>query len=146
MKDNDRNVSAVYVLLDTRCRNKVAGFFTLSNCRIEPSTLPKNIARNLNKYPESGAIKLGRMARDDSYQDSDVGVKLVAHAFQRALQVANLSGSVALIVDAKNDRLVAWYQGLGFAILPDTPHTLFISNAKMQAYLAAVAAQIQAGN
>lgn len=144
VKDNNRNVSAVYVLLDTEHNHKIAGYFTLSNCRIVPDTLPGNVARKLNTYPDWGATKLGRMARDDSYHGSDIGTILVARAFYVALQVAELSGTVALVVDAKNDGLVSWYQDRGFISLLDASRTLFITNANMRAYLAAIESQMQA--
>jgi GNAT superfamily N-acetyltransferase len=144
VKDNNRNVSAVYVLLDTESNQKIAGYFTLSNCRVVPGTLPGNVARKRNAYPDWGATKLGRMARDESYHGSDVGTILVARAFQVALRVAELSGTVALIVDAKNDRLVSWYHDRGFMPLLDASRTLFIMNANMRAYLAAIELQIQA--
>jgi len=144
VKDNNRNVSAVYVLLDTDRDRKVAGYFTLSNCRIVPDTLPGSVAKKLNAYPDWGATKLGRMARDDFYGGYDIGTVLVARAFRVALRVAELSGTVALVVDAKNDRLVAWYRGRGFIPFLNATRTLFMTNANMHAYLEAIESQLTA--
>ncbi len=63
VKDNNRNVSAVYVLIDTENDRKIAGYFTLSNARIVPQTLPRNVAKKLNTYPDWGATKIGRWKR-----------------------------------------------------------------------------------
>lgn len=137
-RDHARSVSAVHVLVDIERERKVAGYFTLSNSRIVPGELPPNIERKMNRYRDWGALKLGRMARDDSYRDEGIGAILVARAFDIALRIASDSGSIALIVDAKNDRLVRWYQDLGFTPFPDAQRALFITNAAMAAYLEAI--------
>lgn len=142
MRDNERNVAAVYVLLDTEHDRKVVGYFTLSNCRIVPGSLPRSLEKKLNKYPDWGALRLGRMARDDSYRGRGVGPILVACAFSIALQIAEASGTIALIVDAKNDDLVSWYQDLGFTPLLEAARTLFITNDAMRANLTAVDAHL----
>ncbi len=137
LRDHERNVSAVHVLLDSERDGKVAGYFTLSNARIVPGTLPKNVERKFNRYPDWGALKLGRMARDDSYEGQGIGPILIARAFDVALRIANDSGSIALTVDAKNAGLVAWYEALGFKRFIDAELRLFITNEAMIAYLAA---------
>lgn len=137
-RDHSRSVSAVHVLVDSERQRKVAGYFTLSNSRLVPDELPHNIERKLNRYPDWGALKLGRMARDDSSRDEGIGAILVARAFDIALRIASDSGSIALIVDAKNDRLVSWYQELGFTPFADAPRVLFITNAAMEGYLDAI--------
>ena len=141
-RDHSRNVAVIHVLVDVEDGRKIAGFFSLSNSRILPGTLPRNLERKLNRYPDWGALKLGRMARDDSYAGSAVGAILVARAFEIALRLANDSGSIALVVDAKNDRLVSWYQELGFTAFVDSARTLFITNAAMSAYLTAIEAAL----
>jgi ribosomal protein S18 acetylase RimI-like enzyme len=133
-RESDRNISAVYVLLDTEANGKIAGFFTLSNASVIPGNLPRSIAKRLPRYDSWGCVKLGRMARDDAYANRGMGPILVAHAFAAALTVAEYSG-FALLVDAKNDRLVSWYEALGFRQLMDRPRSLFIMNATMAAYL-----------
>ena len=138
-RDNDRNVSAVYVLVDTQQGERIAGFFAISNTSIFPAQLPGNIKKKLNLYDHWGALRLGRMARHDDYAGMDLGLILVARAFSTALAIAEHTGSVALLVDAKNDALVNWYAAAGFQSFPDTPPTLYIMNQTMAAYLAAMA-------
>jgi ribosomal protein S18 acetylase RimI-like enzyme len=137
-RENDRNVSAVYVIVDTQANRKIAGFFTISNATVIPESVPPAIAKRLPRYNSWGCVKLGRMARDDAYADQGLGPILVARAFAIALAISDSSGSFALLVDAKNDRLVSWYEELGFRRLLDHPRSLFITNSTMRAYLTAL--------
>lgn len=41
----------------------------------------------------------------------------------------------ALVVDAKNDSLTNWYEGVGFGRFVDKARTLLIMNQTTQAYL-----------
>ncbi len=75
------------------------------------------------------------MARHDDYLGQGVGVILVARALAVALSISETSGSFAMIVDAKNDKLAAWYESLGFQRLVDRPLALFVTNAAMATYL-----------
>jgi len=126
-------------LVDTQQGERIAGFFAISNTSIFPAQLPGNIKKKLNLYDHWGALRLGRMARHDDYAGMDLGLILVARAFSTALAIAEHTGSVALLVDAKNDALVNWYAAAGFQSFPDTPPTLYIMNQTMAAYLAAMA-------
>lgn len=137
-RENDRNISAVYVLLDTQANRKIAGFFTLSNATVIPEPVPPAIAKRLPRSESWRSVKLGRTARGDAYVDQGLGPILVARAFAIALAISESSGSFALLVDAKNDRLVSWYEKLGFRRLLDHPRSLFIMNSTMTAYLAAL--------
>jgi hypothetical protein len=117
----------------------VAGFFTISNTSIFPFQLPANITKKLNLYDHWGALRLGRMARHDDYAGLDLGLILISRVFSTALAIAEHTGSVAVVVDAKNDSLAGWYKEAAFAPFPDTPRTLYIMNRTMAAYLEAVA-------
>ncbi len=134
-RDNDRNISAVHVLLDTQAGRKIAGYFAVSNASVIPAAVPAQVAKKLPKYDSWGCVRLGRMARHDDYAGYEIGTILIARAFAAALSISETSGSFAMIVDAKNDTLVEWYSRLAFRPLLDSPRTLFITNATMAAYL-----------
>lgn len=48
-------------------------------------------------------------------------------ALKRSLDISNQLGSVAVIVDAKNEKAVAFYKGYGFIEFPDNNRRLFLS-------------------
>jgi len=137
-RENNRNVSAVYVLLDTSQGDRIAGCFTISNTTLIPARVPLDIAKKLPRYDSWGTVKLGRMARHDEYAGLGLGSILIVRAFSVALSIAEQSGSLALVVDAKNETLAAWYVSQGLRALPESPLTLFITNAQMAAFVEAL--------
>lgn len=130
-RDNSRHISAVYLLIDTTLDGRIAGYFTVSNTILVPDVVPADIAKRLPRYDSWGAVKLGRMARDDRYAEFSLGPVLLAEAFAIALSISEQSGSFALVVDAKNEQLAAWYAKHGLRRLLDAPRKLFITNANM---------------
>jgi ribosomal protein S18 acetylase RimI-like enzyme len=47
-------------------------------------------------------------------------------ALKRSFQVSHQIGIVAVIVDAKNERAIAFYKHFGFIQLPENAHKLFL--------------------
>jgi GNAT superfamily N-acetyltransferase len=69
---------------------------------------------------------LGRLAVAESHQGQGIGSLLVAYALQRVFRASELLAGYALMVDAKNDKTIHFYQTLGFIQLPDHPAKLFL--------------------
>jgi hypothetical protein len=59
----------------------------------------------------------------------------LAAAARRCLRAASEVGGVILIIDAKNERVAAWYASYGAVGLQDAPKTLVISLATFAAAL-----------
>ena len=108
-------MSAVYVLVDTRQDERIAGFFTISNTSIFPAQLPSNIKKKLNLYEHWGGLRLGRMARHDDYAGLDLGLILVARAFSTALAISQHAGSFAMWLTRKTTRLQVGIRQLVFS-------------------------------
>ncbi len=81
------------------------------------------------------AMLLGRMAVDDQYRGKKYGTILVEHAFAVCASLHEAAGFVALLVDAKTDRLVEYYEKHGFTRLLDRERGLFITVPTMIAIL-----------
>lgn len=82
------------------------------------------------------------MARHDDYKEHDLGTILLGLAFEQHLHVAERSAAFAMIVDAKNPRLAAWYTERGFTSFPDQFSKLFVMNQSMEDFLARVKAAL----
>jgi len=61
-----------------------------------------------------------------AYQGQGLGGQLLLVAGRRCLQAATEVGGVALIIDAKNQRVAAWYQQFGALAMLDHPLTLML--------------------
>jgi ribosomal protein S18 acetylase RimI-like enzyme len=120
-QDVRRRVSSCLVALRDEA---IAGFYTLASASIPATDLPKEITKRLPRYPLLPAIRIGRLAVDQKFQGQGVGGVMLVDAMLRALR-AEVVG-FTLLVDAKNERAVAFYRHYGFASLQSNSNTLFL--------------------
>jgi GNAT superfamily N-acetyltransferase len=104
---------------------RVLGFYTLSPASIEYSRTPALAKRGLGRY-DVPVFRLGRLAVDLSVQGRGLGGALLLRAAHRCIRVANEVGGVALLIDAKNERVARWYAGYGAVALLDAPLSLVL--------------------
>jgi ribosomal protein S18 acetylase RimI-like enzyme len=74
------------------------------------------------------AVRIGRLAVDQGFQGRGLGAALLADAAARTMKgdAAVFTLLVdAKLMDAKNNRAVAFYQRFGFRTLVSRPRTLF---------------------
>jgi len=127
-----KGVSMTFVLVDEGALSPkpVLGFFSLSLCEVVSRDLPARWAKRLpDRIP---AMRLGRLAVAKSRQGDGFGRILLVDAMMRVVAVADTAGGIGLFVDAKDDRVAAFYAKYGFQPLPDAPLTLFIPMATLR--------------
>lgn len=125
-QDVRKRVAAVYVL--TPDGKTIAGYYTLSQYAIDAGELPEELAKQLHvpKYDKRPATLLGRLARSEEFKGSGVGEILLVDALKRALEHSRKIASLAVLVDAKDEKGANFYRRYGFIDLPDHPNRLFI--------------------
>ncbi len=123
-QDMRRGVSRVFVAT-FEDPAEIAGFYTLSACTVEARNLPKELARKLPKHPLPAAL-IGRLAVGLRYQAQGLGKCLLMDALMRAMSASVSIGIFAVVVDAKNDKAVSFYEKYGFEAFPDVSKRLFI--------------------
>src|SRR5579863_1080960 len=104
--------------------SQVAAYYTLSAASIPLVDLPADETRRLPRYPTVPAVRIGRLAVDRKFQGRGLGAALLADAAIRSMK--GDAGAFTLLVDAKNDQAVAFYQRFGFRALASWPRTLFL--------------------
>ncbi len=102
----------------------VAGWYTIAAASIALVDLPPSETKRLPRYPTIPAARIGRLAVSEKFQGRGLGAALLADAAARTLQSA--AAAFALLVDAKNDGAVSFYQRFGFRTLVSQPRTLFL--------------------
>ncbi len=102
----------------------VAGFYTLSAASIPFVDLPPEEIKRLPRYPTLPAVRIGRLAVDERFQGRGLGAALLMNAAERTMRTD--AAAFTLLVDAKNDRAVAFYRRYGFRTLVSQPRTLFL--------------------
>jgi GNAT superfamily N-acetyltransferase len=104
---------------------RILGFYTLSPASLEYSRTPALAKKGLARY-DAPVFRLGRLAVDRTVQGRGLGGALLLRAADRCIRVAKEVGGVALLIDAKNDRAVRWYESYGALRLDDAPLSLVL--------------------
>jgi GNAT superfamily N-acetyltransferase len=132
LQDMRRRVAGCFVALnDARA---IVGFYTLAATAIATDALPPDLTKRLPRYPLVPAVLMGRLAVAIDHQGQGLGRALI---FDAAIRTDRLGiGAFAIIVDAKDDRAVSFYQSSGFALIPGESRRLFVP----------VATALRAGN
>ena len=122
-QDARKRIAAPFVLVEKNS-GFVAGYYTLSATRIKLGELPIEITKKLPKYPELPATLLGRLAVDQNHRQKGLGEMLLMDALYRSLQ--NEIATIAVVVDAKDDKACSFYEHYQFICFPDYSHRLFL--------------------
>jgi len=136
-QDQKRNVARVFVAVDDQ--HGVVGFYSLSSFTLVIDDLPDEIARKLPRYDTIPAALIGRLARDQKVRGQGIGELLLADAVRRILSASRSLAVFAIVVDAKDDHAVAFYEDFGFRRFPTRPSRLFLPTSTAAAALARAA-------
>lgn len=120
----ERDGAKTYVVLED---NHVIAYYTLVVGDVEWQDCPEEIRKGFGKYPVP-VLVIARLAVDSRFHDKGLGIGMLKDAFLRALQVSNIVGVAAVIVDAKDDQAKAYYERkeLGFKPMPCDSMRLYL--------------------
>lgn len=122
-QDVKRRLCNCFVATD-RDTGVIAAYYTLAASSVPIAALPEADTKRLPRYPLLPATLIGRLAVDNAYQGRQIGSALIVDALRRSAQAA--PASFTLLVDAKDDRAVAFYRKHGFIPLASRPISLFL--------------------
>ena len=119
-QDMRRRVASCFVAVDAT--GEIAGFYTIAASSLVLELLSAEQAKRLPRYPTVPAVLIGRLAVAKTHQGKRLGAALVADAILRTTRAEVMA--YAMIVDAKDDAAVGFYEHLGFARLRDDQRRL----------------------
>jgi GNAT superfamily N-acetyltransferase len=122
-QDIKRRVSACFVATDAHGR--MAGYYTLASASVLLVDLPEALGKKLPRYPSIPAVRMGRLAVDQSFKGIGLGAALLADALRRAVKAE--IAAYAFLVDAKDQDAASFYAHHGFMALPDQALCMFIA-------------------
>jgi GNAT superfamily N-acetyltransferase len=128
-QDIRRRIANCFIAVEVATR-QVAAYYTLSAASIPLVDLPPEDIKRLPRYPTLPAVRIGRLAVDERFQGRGLGAAMLMNAAHRTLHAD--AAAYTLLVDAKSDRAVAFYQRYGFRPLASQPRTLFLPLATAQ--------------
>lgn len=115
---------------------RILGFYSLSPASIDYARTPVLAKKGLARY-DVPVFRLGRLAVDRAEQGQGLGGQLLLAAGRRCLRAAAEVGGVALLIDAKNERVAGWYESYGALPLLDAPQSLLLPLVTVEAALKA---------
>lgn len=113
-QDIRRRLTACYVAFCDDSE-RICGFYTLSACHIALPDLPSEIRTKLPPCPAVPAVRIGRLAVDQDFRGQGLGSVMLVDAARRVIDSG--IAAFALIVDAKDEDVVAFYEHHGFSHL-----------------------------
>ncbi len=122
-QDIRRRIANCFVAVEA-ASGLVAAYYTIATASIPLVELPPEEAKRLPRYPRLPAVRIGRLAVDQKFQGGGLGGALLVDAARRSIQ--SPPAVYALLVEAKNDHAVAFYQRYLFRPLLALPRTLFL--------------------
>ena len=136
-RQNHASGGAKTFVATPRCDGvRVLGFYSLSPASIDYARTPVLVKKGLARY-DVPVFRLGRLAVDLTMQGQGLGAQLLLAAGRRCIRAAAEVGGVALLIEAKNDRVAGWYETYGAISLLDAPRSLVLPLATIEAALTA---------
>jgi GNAT superfamily N-acetyltransferase len=135
-KSHQKGGAKTFLAIDDADNTTVLGFYSLSPASVAYERTPEVVKRGLARY-EVPVFRLSRLAVDKSAQGQGLGGQLLLSAGRRCLYVSAEAGGVALLIDAKNERVAKWYASYGALPLLDAPLSLLLPFKTIHSALAA---------
>ena len=124
-KSHEKGGAKTFLAIDDADDTRILGFYSLNPATIAYDRTPEKVNRGLARH-ELPVYRLGRLAVDQLAQGHGLGGQLLLAAGRRCLYVAAEAGGVALLIDAKNERVAQWYASYGAVPLLDAPLSLLL--------------------
>ena len=135
-QNHESGGAKTFVAIPVETSSRILGFYSLSPASLDYARAPAVARRGLGRY-DVPVFRLGRLAVDRSVQGRGLGGALLIAAGKRCMAVAEEVGGVALLVDAKNNRVARWYESYGAVSLEDAPLSLVLPFAMLRIAIAA---------
>jgi GNAT superfamily N-acetyltransferase len=122
----ERRSAVTYVLVDCAQRTEVVGYYSLRAATVLLDDVPEEMAKKLGRQPSVPTTLMGRLAISRHHQGKGLGARLLWDALNRSEHASREIGSVAVIVDAKDESAARFYEQYGFRRFEDSPRRLYI--------------------
>ena len=124
-QNHESGGAKTFVFVSAASENQVLGYYSVCPASLDYAQTPETARHGLGRY-DVPVFRLGRLAVDKTAQGKGLGGQLLIAAGMRCLRVASQVGGVALLIDAKNQRVAKWYESYCAIPLIDAPLTLIL--------------------
>ncbi len=130
-QNHERGAAKTFVAVDNTDGKSILGFYSLCPAALEYARTPDLVRKGLARH-DVPVFRLARLAVSCSVQGQGLGGQLILAAGRRCLLAATEVGGVALLIDAKNERVAKWYASYGAIPLTDAPLSVILPLATVQ--------------
>ena len=135
-KSHELGGAKTFLAMDDGDNKPIVGFYSLCPASVAYARTPEIVKRGLARH-DVPAFRLARLAVDRRVQGQGLGGQLLLAAGRRCLLASTEIGGVALLIDAKNERVAGWYASYGAMPLVDEPLSLLLPLKTIEAALRA---------
>ena len=135
-QSHEQGGAKTFLAIDDATGTTILGYYSVAPASIAYDRVPGIVKRGLARH-EIPVFRLARLAVDRSLRGRGLGGQLLLAAGRRCLLVAGETGGVALLIDAKDERVVRWYASYGAVPLPDASLSLLLPFKTIHAALLA---------
>lgn len=130
-QSHERGAAKTFVAVDRADGKTILGFYSLCPAALEYARTPDIVRKGLARH-DVPVFRLARLAVSRTVQGQGFGGQLILAAGRRCLLAAAEVGGVALLIDAKNERVANWYSSYGAIPLADAPLCLLLPLTTLQ--------------
>jgi predicted GNAT family N-acyltransferase len=113
-RDMANRLSAVFIVVSENIPETIVGFFTLSSQQMPCDILPEELRKKTGRYKIVGVTLLGRLAVAKEFQKQKLGRFVLFAALYEAWKSTKHVSSFAVVVDAKTEQVIPFYEKYGF--------------------------------
>jgi GNAT superfamily N-acetyltransferase len=135
-KNHEMGGAKTFLALDDADNKTILGYYSLSPASIAYARTPEFVRRGLARH-DVPTFRLARLAVDLKIQGQGLGGQLLLSAGRRCLLASAEVGGVAMLIDAKNEKVAAWYSSYGALRLLDAPLSLLLPLTTVEAAIKA---------
>ena len=128
VKNDTLGIGRTFVAFDEE--DEVVGYFTLATAQVVYEDIPDEYRGKLPKYPIP-SLRIARLAVAKDLHGKGIGKWLLAQAFIKVVQVAEITGLYFIIVDAK-ETSKSFYEHYGFIKFNDKELSYFLAVATVR--------------
>ncbi len=118
-----RGIARTYIICTQE--SVVVGYYSVSTHSVDRAVWPEKPRKKLPHHPVPVTL-VGRLAVDERFRGKKLGALLLRDALARSVQVSELMGVHAVLVEAIDNTAVAFYRQFGFAAFDDQPLKLYL--------------------
>jgi GNAT superfamily N-acetyltransferase len=133
-KSHELGGAKTFLAIDDSDNHTILGFYSLSPASVSYATTPEIVRQGLARH-DVPAFRLARLGVHRQVQGQGLGGQLLLAAGKRCLRASAEIGGVALLIDAKNEKVARWYAGYGAVPMLDTPLSLLLPLTTVEAAL-----------